>query len=194
MKLTDVQAIIRTFRRLPVPGSVLVFSPAWDANADGCSEKSALEAVWPGATISECDKGRWNLDNQRPLDIPTCEVGLICNTFMCSHDPGLWLRHISSAVDVLIVQDLAACSRGTVRKCSVETGDVARYSVSSHGIIGETDFDLSVFDFSTCGRELIDVERYEDDGLKFVVALRLSKERHRAVSSMSSSSSVSSLA
>ena len=108
------------------------------------------------------------------IDVPACNVGLICNTFMCSRDPLLWLQHISAAVTTLIIQDLAISSRTDGRDCSIETGDVARYSVTSHGIIGKTDPDLRVFDFSNCGFEVIDAERYDDEGaLKFVVVLRL---------------------
>jgi hypothetical protein len=143
---------------------------------DGIVEAAALSPAWPNAVIRYCYKSGWDLGGPMPPDMEACDVGLICNTFMCSRDPMAWLRHISAVTPVLIVQDLAVSKRGRTRHCSIETGDVARYSVSSHGIIGQTDQELKVFDFSECGYDLLDAEGYEDgEALKFVAVLALPK-------------------
>lgn len=177
MRRSDVSAVRRALGRLPTPRSVLVFSPAWDAEADGTSERAALDDAWPSAVVHECERGRWDLDGPMPADVPRCDVGIICNTFMCSRDPALWLRHISAAVPLLVVQDLAVSRRTPDRYLSVETGDVARYSVSTHGIVGRTDPGSEVFDLGSCGYRVLDAEAYgEGDDLSFVALMRLLSE------------------
>lgn len=180
MRRADVEALRWVLPRLDEPASVLVFSPAWDAQADGTSEAAVISDVWPRAQVVNCDRGRWDLDRPKPDGVPRCDVGIVCNTFMCSRDPGLWLRNISEAVSTLVIQDLAVCQRTPTAHCSVETGDVARYSVSSCGIIGETDSDREVFDFSKCAFDLLDADEYVDEGTKFVAVLRM---HHRGVAS-----------
>jgi hypothetical protein len=167
---TDVDVLEETLRGITAPMSVLILSPAWDAGGLGLSERAVVGRVWPEATVIEVDKGRWDLDGPRPSDVPHVPIGIICNTFMCSHDPAGWLDRLLDAVDLLVVQDLAVCRRGPGgTHCAVETGDVSRYSVSSHGIVGETDPDRRTFDFSSCGHRVLDAHGYDDRGsLKFL--------------------------
>ncbi len=156
------------------PGRVLVFSPAWDAGGLGVAEDLAIGRVWPDASVVGLDRGAWDLDGPRPAGVPDAGLGVICNTFMCSRDPALWLRHLSAAVPLLVVQDLAVCRRGPGGShCATDSGDVARYSVSSHGITGATDPGLSVFDLSSAeGWSVRDARPYADGGaLKLVAAL-----------------------
>lgn len=158
-----------------MPRSVLVLSPAWDAHGTGVSESVAIERVWPGVRTIEADRGRWDLDGAMPDDGLRADVGVICNTFMCSRDPAAWLEHLSAAVPILVMQDLASSRRASDGShCAVETGDVARYSASSHGVVGESDPGRNVFDVSTCGRSVIDARGYLDDGaMKVVAVLRI---------------------
>ncbi len=174
MRRTDVKALSLVIRRMQTPESVLVFSPAWDSENVGLSERAVIDSVWPYTRIHECDKGRWNLNDPMPIDIPTCAMGIICNTFICSPDPSMWLQYISASVPILIMQDIAVSRRETDRHCSIITGDLSRYSIPSRGIIGKTDPDLQVFDLDACGYEIIDAERYDDgENVSFVAVIRL---------------------
>lgn len=155
------------------PGNIIMFSGEHE-------ESSALQKAWPDAARTVCNIGHWNLNEPRPSTGPGGDLGVICNTFMMARDPTKWLQHISEAVPLLLVQDLAVARRIPGRYCG-DDGDCARYSVSSHGVIGKTDPEYQVFDFSTSGYEVLDCEAYGQDlvyeggetGLKFVVLLRL---------------------
>jgi hypothetical protein len=93
---------------------------------------------------------------------------------MCSRDPALWLKNIASSFGRVLIQDLSIAKRCANRECGIDTGDVARYSVSSHGLIGVTDPDLVLFDLSKSGYKIIDFERYDGTGCtNFVVLLNL---------------------
>lgn len=179
MKAADLKAVERALVRMRSSGvdarTVTVFSPYADLAGDGTmTERTAVESVWPRASIQELDRCQWDLDLPAPSEVRQADIGIICNTFMCSSNPTLWFRHLSERVTLLVVQDQAVAMRENGRHCSVETGDVMRYSVSSHGILGQTDPGLEVFDLSAAGYELLAAESYEDDGsLKFVAVLRL---------------------
>lgn len=178
MRHADLMAVRRAMVGLRDAGhvvsSVLLFSPYYDLETGGLPEHENVSVVWPDARIHGLEKGQWDLDGPMPPGTPTGDVGIICNTFMCSSDPALWLRHLADAVPVLVMQDLASCKREDGRSCSIKTGDVARYSISSHGIIGRTDPGLTVFDLAASGYELMHVEGYADIGSsKFVAVMRL---------------------
>ncbi len=97
------------------------------------------------------------------------DLGLVCNAFMCSTDPVRWLWNLSRAVPLLVVQDLSDASRAPGRWTAPWRGDVARFSVSSHGVVGATDPDaMPVLDLSdpvaTGGAVVLDCEPYMPTG------------------------------
>lgn len=123
----------------------------------------------------------WNLLEEPHARIKPA-VFMLCNTFMYSTDPELWLKNLGKVARYLIIQDLCTATRLTGRITAPfhlgGDGDVQRYSVSSHGVIGRTDPDVRpVFDFSTCGAKVVDCLPYRqrEDGSygNFVVILDL---------------------
>lgn len=163
----DWTAVETVMKRMTQPLSeVLVLSPD-----TGQREPDGVKRIWPACHVRTCDISQWDLREEPGVYVPrTCGLAIACNTFMCSRDPALWLRNITQVVPQIIIQDLSVCKRTPSRHCGVDTGDVARYSVSSHGVIGQTDPDLEVFDLSTAGYSILDIEVY--DG-KFAVLLDL---------------------
>ena len=116
-------------------------------------------AAWPNADHVTVMRDQWDFSSDLVLsNPPQGDLGIICNTFMYSSDPEWWLKQISRSVPILLIQDLAVAFRGKETFCGngpEDDGDCARYSISSYGVLGMTDPGLSVFDFSTCGYEIL---------------------------------------
>lgn len=133
-------------------------------------EAAITSDLW-GVKVRRVPQAEWNLDDP-PHEGLRGDLVLVCNTMLCSTDPALWLANIAIAAPLVLIQDLAVARREPGRHCAVASGDVARYSISTHGVKGETDPDLKVFDLGTY--DVLDVERYEDRGaLKFAAIIRL---------------------
>lgn len=168
MKGEDIENLESLLRRVPEfkPRSVLVLSPTREKQ-----EESMVRRVFGDSTeVDSFEEVGWNLD----LPIPTekrWDMVVACNTFMCANDPSLWLSNISKVANFLAIQDLCVAKRMPDRHCAVHDRDVARYSVSSHGLLGETDPTLTVFDISKSGYRIVDAGGYGN--LKFVAVLDL---------------------
>jgi hypothetical protein len=164
----DIPALEALIRLHPEIGEIkraLVLCP------DGSeAETQMAKRIWDGCYVEHLRENDWNFMEPCPRNA-RWDIAIACNTFMCATDPGLWLRNISAVVDFIAIQDLATSRREGSRYCGVSTRDVARYSVSCHGIIGETDPELEVFDLSTAGYRVVGAAPYTRG--KFVAILDL---------------------
>lgn len=179
MRHEDLVAVRSVMRLLLRPERVVILS--------GSSEECELvRSCWPDTSVTVVNESAWNLDGPIPYQCPGFDLAIACNTFMCARDPGIWLDNIAQVCRYVLIQDQAAVQRRHDRHLSPETGDVARYSVSSHDVIGKTDDGYEVFDFSLSGYRVIDCERYCIDDrantlndfrvIKFAVLLDLSEK------------------
>jgi hypothetical protein len=117
------------------------------------------------------DRRSWDLDRDDPAG-PAADLVVVCNTMLCSRDPASWLRRLFRASPLVLIQDLAVCHRGRDGlHVDPPTGDVMRYSVSSHGVVGESDPDRGPYDLSIGPGRILDVEAYGTGCLKFVALL-----------------------
>lgn len=170
MRDEDSVAISRLVHRSPIdPMTVLLLSGSDE-------EERIMRERWPSVGIVTLSEADWDLRfiSNRSFERPT--IAVACNTFMCAADPQLWLHNMADCCDWLLIQDLADCKRESGRHLSPDTGDVMRYSVSSHGVIGRTDEGHTVFDISAAGYHVMDCVPYRIDGgagLKFAVLLDL---------------------
>ena len=140
-------------------------------------EVEIAREFWPHAEVRQLSEGQWDLYEEGPLPLDRdWGILIMCNTFLCSRDPKLWLSNISRTHRYVLIQDLAEDERVGDRHLSPETGDFSRYSGSSHGVMGQTDPGHEVHDISTFGYRIIDCLSYGFDnnaGTKFVVILDL---------------------
>jgi hypothetical protein len=171
MRIEDDMAIRELLSRSSVTVTgVTICSPSNE-------EFAIARAFWPAAEIRRFTQAEWNLDDIGPLPPEDWGLLMACNTFMCSRDPMLWIENIRRTHRYLLIQDLSNAQRQPHRHLSPETGDVARYSVLSHGIVGKTDLGHNVYDISsTYGVRVLDCLGYDFDhgrGSKFVVLLDL---------------------
>ncbi len=175
MRYEDLEALRVVMLRNPWLTPASVIGPS----AEG-QEIELVSEVWR-TMIVPLGEGQWNLDEPAPGHHRGHQVALVCNTFLCSRDPALWLRNIAQVADYLLVQDLSWAPRGQGRITMPSDGDRQRYSVSSHGVIGRTDEGAQpVFDLSTSGVIVLDCEQYFDGG-KFVALLDLRPLREAPV-------------
>lgn len=170
--MTAIKAFLqKNFGLIPVPKTAFCLSDA--------GESDLLRHPWPEVSIGSTEvngsnaRSDWDLNN--PPGKIKADLVMACNTFMCARDPARWLRNIAMAAPYLLVQDLCRARRNGHLQCSQETHDVARYSFSAQGMIGETDPDLQLFDFSTSGHEVLAVDFYGGNCVKFVALLRLAQ-------------------
>ncbi len=166
MNADDVTEISHVIGKLDIePRSICLLTP-------NSLEEEAVRARWPRASYVTCERGGWDLDSDRD---PGFSVDLVvaCNTFLCSSDPAAWLRRIFAVSPLLLLQDLSVARRGIGRHIDPASGDVMRYSISSHGIIGLSDPGSPVFDLSTYGScDVISVRTYGiSPAVKFVAVL-----------------------
>lgn len=168
MRDDDGQAIERLLRRNPRinPHSVIALSGE-GVESDICRELYSVGT-------RDIGRDEWDLDDA-PHQSHRAGLGIVCNTFLCSTDPMRWLRNIAMAVPYLVIQDLADARRGGSKHVDPGSGDYQRYSVSSHGVIGQTDPEAApVFDLSTSGAIVMDCESYSDGSyVKFAALLDL---------------------
>ena len=170
--VSSLEHLIRLHPEIGTMGRVLVLSPEnGGLSGLGGSEANMIRRIWDGAVVEGLGQAQWDLMEPCPQDT-RWDMVVACNTFMCAVDPGRWLRNIAAVCDFIAIQDLSTSKRNGETHCDPKTGDVARYSISSHGIIGETDPGLTVFDFSTSGYRVIDAQSYGQWG-KFVILLDL---------------------
>jgi len=176
MRPEDIKAISKVLvRSKPAVRRVMLLSGSDE-------EKELVWKLWPQALMTDMSEAEWNLYGTHPAAWIGIDLVMVCNTFMCSKDPGLWLDNIAQSSRYVLIQDLAIAKRRQDRHLAPETGDFARYSVSSHGIMGETDPGHLVYDLSTSGYRVIDCESYRIDdgvGLKFAALLDLSRKTRK---------------
>lgn len=103
---------------------------------------------------------------------PSADLVVASNTFLCSSDPAGWLRRVFRSSPLLLMQDLAVCRRGRGGlHTDPPTGDVMRYSITSHGIIGESDPGAGPYDLSAGPGRILEATRYGTGCVKFVALL-----------------------
>jgi len=125
-------------------------------------EIELVKRVW-GITPTTSERSEWDLsDRDSSFRLEPGTLVMACNTFMCAEQPAEWLSNLERVgAKWLLVQDLVRAKRTPDRELSLETGDVMRYSLTQHGIYGATDPGHVVFDFSTCGRRVLDYQEYK---------------------------------
>lgn len=167
----DCEAIRELAKLVPDLRPFNIIAPSGES-----MEQELIEELW-GATMRAVPRSEWDLDFPAPAYLRRFDMVLLCNTFLCSEDPAAWLARLAVVSDTVLIQDLACAPRGQGRITDRASGDVSRYSVSSHGIIGRTDPEANpVFDFSTSGAGVIAAVPYFHlgDGVgKFAVLLDL---------------------
>ncbi len=140
-------------------------------------QRLLIEAVFPDAIVDcvqypgSCDLGKG------PPGQGQYDLAYVANTLMCSTDPGLWIRNLLQAAEVVWIQELIRARRGGHQELDPLTGDRCRFSVSALGELARVEgaYDLSECQFS----EIVAVRMYKDDPapggydtLKFMASLR----------------------
>ena len=89
------------------------------------------------------------------------EIGIMCNMFMYSSSPSTWFNNLSTAIDLLVVQDVIRCPRMDEGEFGSD-GDCSRFSFFSRCEFPRVDphFDME----KELGDAIIDVDFYSDDG------------------------------
>jgi hypothetical protein len=173
MKQDDTDNVCDLLKRTNIipPSRVVAFSGT-EVDVD------IIKLIWPTAITICANQISWDLMNANPNQY-NGQLAMACNTFMSSTNPQRWLNNLSiSGFSYLMIQDLSSSRRNSALYMAPETGDVQRYSISSHGIIGATDPGYEVFDLSKCGYDIIDVISYNT---KFAALIDLKNQtvKHR---------------
>lgn len=176
MRAEDIDAVARVLERVRPDVKRAIMT------SGSSEEEGLLRRMWPHVAISNLSESDWDLDGPHPMALMGIDLVVACNTFMCSRDPGRWLDNLAQTSRLVMIQDLAVAQRRQDRHLSLETGDVMRYSLTTHGIIGKTDEGHMVFDLSSSGYRVIDCDGYRVDdgrGLKFAALIDLSRKVQR---------------
>lgn len=157
MKERDITALNVLLDRASLDvKTAVVYAPS----ANSLEFQSVIERL-PRADTFTLSRTSWDLSRPYPVKGGS-RIGLLVamNVFSSSSDPKLWLQNIGRKCDKLLIQDGIRAWRKQASETDPDTGDVMRYSWSSHG---EKARAAVSFDMSFLDSFVDDVVFYDDD-------------------------------
>lgn len=182
MKDSDALAVTRVLEEWmkKCPEAAAAIKTVKIKSPHGNSETDAVRVAFGDRiTFKFSDITTWNL-NDGPMKMFIGEIDMVvsCNIFMASPDPLKWLIHCGKTAPYLVLQDMVRAWRAGNDECGVDTGDITRYTFTSHGELARPEAN-SIYDMSQHDEFIDHIEFYSDDGYagkdcrKFVAVIRV---------------------